>query len=85
MRCRALRELGARVAAGTTYDEIARAAGSTRSSVCHWFAEHQRPRLACRIRLRDRMGIAVIWWQSDAWLAKYETTPGIDAALAEAS
>jgi len=85
MRCRALRELGQRVASGTTYDEIARAAGSTRSSVCHWFAGHRRPRLACRIRLRDRMGIAVIWWQSDAWLSKYEATPGIDAALAEAS
>lgn len=84
MRCRALRELGARVAKGTTYDEIARAAGTTRMSVCRWFTG-TRPRLRSRIRLRDRMGIAIMWWQSDEWLAKFASTPDIEAALAEAS
>jgi hypothetical protein len=84
MRCRALRELGQLVANGTTYDEIARAAGTTRMSVCRWFTG-TRPRLAHRIRLRSRLGIAVIWWQTDTWLAKHGATPNIEAALAEAS
>ena len=72
------------VAKGTTYDEIARAAGTTRMAVCLWFAG-TRPRLISRIRLRDRFGISVIWWQTDEWLAKYENVPNIEFAISEAS
>ncbi|HEY1956037.1 MAG TPA: helix-turn-helix domain-containing protein [Polyangiaceae bacterium] len=84
MRCRALRELGQLVAGGMTYDVIAKAAGTSRATVCRWF-QGLRPRLSHRIRLRDQLGIAVLWWQSDEWFAKHGSTPNIEAALAEAS
>lgn len=70
MRCRALRELGALVANGKTYESIAQAAGVDRVAVVHWFSERCRPRLAQRIMLRKRLGIRVIWWQSDEWIAR---------------
>lgn len=70
MRCRALRELGKLVANGASYEQIARAADVDRTAVAGWFAQRCRPRLAHRILLRKRLGILVIWWQSDEWIAR---------------
>lgn len=80
MRCRALRELGQLVAAGASYESIARAAGVDRTAVVSWFAQRCRPRLEHRILLRDRLGIRVIWWQSDAWLARAVQVASEDVA-----